>query len=119
MGKGFKSMKIQTNKIEVHALWTCIKKIIELGIPEEKDAAILLDAMTAIAKQAKETTKPYKVRFIDEHLIPCWTCLDIFLKEGMCKTKDEVAVLSSVMEKLAAEIDRPAKMSFPFLKLLK
>ena len=111
--------KIETNKHEVNALWGCIKTVLDNGIASPSDAGLLMESMSRVAEQHKETAKDYSIKLEDKFLKPCWHCCNIVLQNELARDHTEATVIILMLEKLAQEIDNNAMMGKPVLEIVK
>ena len=111
--------ELDTNKHEIKALWKCIRIVLDNGIASPADAGLLMEAMSRVAEQYKETTKGYTLKLEDKFLKPCWHCCNIVLQNDLVKEQTELTVIILLLEKLAEEIDYNTMMDKPALELVK
>lgn len=111
--------EIDTTRNELRVLWACIKKIAEEDIATPADQGLLMEALSAVAEQEKDTTKPFKMKLDSKFLKPCWHCCNIVLNNNLVKNHIEATAVIGILEKLAIEIDKETMMGKPVLELIK
>lgn len=102
------------------ALHQNIRTIIDNDIPSSKeDIGLLLELLTDISKQDKDTKKEITLKLKTKQLKPSWHCCNIILQNEMQKDHIHAEETMWIMSLIAQKIDALAQMEVkPSLTLL-
>ena len=99
-------------RVHLHACWKAVKRVIENDIPETpSDEALLMELLSDIARQDKETKKEFKLKLKKKQIVPLWHCLNIILQNKIYESHTEVPVISQIIASIAIEADKDAMMN--------
>lgn len=112
-------IELQVKRPELLALHSCIMIVVNNEIPSPSDAGLLLECLSDIAKQDKDTSKEFRLKLEDKQLIPCWHCCNIVLKNKLQRDHIHATEVMQVFMKLAEEIDIQTTMKKrPYIELV-
>lgn len=111
-------IEIEIKRPELLAIHSTIMIILNNDIPEPQDAALLLEAMSDIAKQDKDTKKDFKLKLKEKQLKPLWHCCNIVLKNELQRDHIHATEVMTIFSKIAIEIDKLEAMKKPALELV-
>lgn len=102
------------------ALHHNVKTIIENEVPSTPaEVALLMEALTEMAKQDKQTKKEFNLKLKEKFLKPCWHCCNIILQNELQKDHIHAEETMWIQTLLAQKIDALTQMEIkPSLTLL-
>lgn len=105
-------IEFEVERQHLHACWKAVKKVIENDIPETpSEQALLMELLSDIAAQDKDTNKEFKLKLKKKQIVPIWHCLNIVLQNQLYGHHTEVPVISQIIASIAIEADKDAMMN--------
>jgi hypothetical protein len=94
--------------------WLALKRVIEKDIPSsQQDVAFLMETMSYISDQAKDTNKNFNISMPFNRARALWFCCDITVKNKLYRNIYQQAAILEVQSYLAIELDKIVSMFTP------
>lgn len=111
--------EIKIKRNELLGVHSCIMIVLNNEIPAPQDAALLLEAMSDLANQDKDTKKEFTIKIKEKQLKPLWHCCNIVLQNELQKGHMHATDIIQIQTKLAEAIDAQTMMGVRPLELVK
>lgn len=118
-----KEFKMQRSNLL--AIYSCIRLIIEASNDEKNDLFIsnadiglLMECMTEVAKNDKDTNKELTVKLGFKFIEPIWHCLNMVIQNKLHKDQNHFTDICQIIEKFAVVLDAEKTMAVSPLKLV-
>ena len=112
-------IELEIKRPELLAAHSCVMIVLNNQIASGADAGLLLELLSDIAEQDKETTKDFKLKIKPKQLQPLWHCCNIVLQNNLQKDHVHATEISTIFSKIGIACDQQIAMNeAPKLKLV-
>ena len=109
-----KTIEIEVYRTHLHLIWFSLKFAIDKGFPANpQDEAFLLETMTDVAKQDKNTSDAFKMRLSWQKWYGVWNCLNMMIQNQFITEMTKITATSQTMLLIAQALDAGKTMDIP------
>lgn len=114
-----KQWELKLNRNQLYACWNAVKTVIGREIPEaESDFGVLMELLSKLAEQDKETDLDFIIVLDDKFVVPLWHSLNIVIQNRL-HPQLELENITQAIFKVAEICDSRVTMGVSPLRLIK
>ena len=100
-----KVISIENHKDQFLSCWYSIKRIIKEEIPPPAEIGFLMETMSELAAQVKDTTKEHKVKLTVKKWVGVWNCLNVCLNNQLYSGQGQQTMMLEMLSIVAVKVD--------------